>query len=57
MTHILHRKKLVDVDMAYLTKMTANVQKSLKLVSFEAYLLCDENIDHTEKKALNSDFE
>ena len=34
-----------------------NVQKSLKPVSFKADFLYDENIDHTKKKALNSDFE
>ena len=28
MTHILHRKKLDDVGAEYLTKITANVQKS-----------------------------
>ena len=28
MTHILHRKKLDEVGTEYLTKMTANVQKS-----------------------------
>ena len=34
-----------------------NVQKSLKSVSFKADFLYDDNIDHSEKKALNSDFE
>ena len=34
-----------------------NVRKSLKPVSFEDNFLYDENIDHSEKKALNSDFE
>ena len=33
------------------------VRKSLKPVSFKANFLYDENIDHSEKKALNSDFE
>ena len=35
----------------------ANVRKNLKPVSFKADFLYDENIDHSEKKALNSDFE
>ena len=43
--------------MAYLAKITANVQKSLKSVSFTADFLYDENIDHTEKKAQSSDFD
>ena len=36
--------------MAYLGKITANVQKRLKSVSFNADFLYDENIDHTKKK-------
>ena len=51
MTHILRRQKSDDVDMAYLAKTIANVQKSLKSVSFEADFLYDENIEHTEKKS------
>ena len=43
--------------MAYVAKNTPNVQKSLKFVSFEADFLYDENIDHDEKKAQNSDFD
>ena len=51
MTHILRRKKSDDVDRAFLTKITANVQKRLKSVSFGADFLYDENIDHTDKKS------
>ena len=51
MTHILRRKKSDDVDTAFLAKITANVQKRLKSVSFGADFLYDENIDHTEKKS------
>ena len=43
--------------MAYLGKITANVQKRLKTVSFGADFLYNENIDHTEKKAQNNDVE
>ena len=43
--------------MAYLAKITANVQKRMKLASFEANLLSDENKHHTDKKAQNSDVE
>ena len=42
MTHILRRKKSDDVDMAYFAKITANVRKSLKSVSFGADFLFDE---------------
>ena len=51
MTHILRRKKSEDVDMGYLDKITANVQKRLKPASFGADFLHRENIDHTEKKS------
>ena len=51
MTHIFCRKKSDDVDMGYLGKITANVQKRLKPASFGADFLYDENIDHTEKKS------
>ena len=51
MTHILRRKKNDGVDMAYFAKITANVRKSLKSVSFGADFLYDENRDHTEKKS------
>ena len=51
MTHILHRKKSDDVDMGYLGKIMANVQKRVKPASFGADFLYDENIDHTEKKS------
>ena len=57
MTHIFHRKKLDDVGAENLSKITANVQKRLKPVSFGADLLKGGNIDHTEKKAQNSDAE
>ena len=50
MTHILRRKKSDDVDKAFLGKITANVQKRLKTVSFTADFLYRENIDHTDKK-------
>ena len=41
MTHILRRKKSDDVDTEFLAKITANVQKRLKTVSFGAdFLLC-----------------
>ena len=43
--------------MAYLSKITANVQKHLKSASFGADFLYDENIDYTEKKAQNSNVE
>ena len=43
--------------MGYLGKITANVQKRLKPASFGADFLYDDNIDHTEKKAQNSDVE
>ena len=46
MTHILRKNS-----------GTANVKKSLKSVSVEADFLYDENIDHTEKKAQNSNFD
>ena len=39
MTHIFHRKKLDDVGAENLSKIIANVQKRLKLVSFGADLL------------------
>ena len=51
------QKKSDDVDTAFLAKITANVQKRLKTVSFGADFLYDENIDHTEKKAQNSNVE
>ena len=51
MTRILHRKKSDGVDMVYLGKFTANVQKRLKPGSFGADFLYDENIDHIEKKS------
>ena len=51
MTHILRRKKSDDVDMAFFAKITANVQKRLKTVSFGADFLYDENIDHIGKKS------
>ena len=57
MTHILCRNKSDDVYMGYLGKMTANVQKRLKPASFGADFLYDKTIDHTEKKAQNSDVE
>ena len=37
--------------MAYLRKITENVQKKLKPASFGADFLYDENIDHAEKKS------
>ena len=52
MTHILRRKKSDDVVTAFLAKITANVQKKLKTVSFGADFLYDENTDHTDKKKL-----
>ena len=51
MTHIFRRKKCDDVDMGYLGKITANVQKKLKTASFGADFLYDKNIHHTEKKS------
>ena len=57
MAHILCRQIADDVDMAYLGIFTANVQKRLKSVSFKADYLYDENIDHTEKKPQNRNFE
>ena len=56
-TYILLRKKSDDVDVAYFAKTIANVQKSLKSVSFGADFLYDEDIDHTEKKGQDSDVE
>ena len=52
--YFVTKNKSDDADLAYLAKITANVKKSLKLVSFGADFLYD---DHTEKKAQNSDFE
>ena len=37
--------------MGYLGKITAYIHKRLKLASFGAYFLYDENIDHIEKKS------
>ena len=51
MTNILRRKKSDDVDMGYLGKILANVQKRLKPTSFRADFLYDENIDHTEENS------
>ena len=51
MTHILRRKKSDEVDTAFLDKITANVPKRLKTVSFGANFLYDENIDHIGKKS------
>ena len=51
-------KKSDDADTAFLAKITANVQKRLKSVSFGADFLNDENIDYIEReKAHNSDVE
>ena len=43
--------------MPCLGKFTANDQKRLNSVSFKADFLYDKDIDHTDKKAQNSDFE
>ena len=51
MTHILRRKKSDDVDMEYLGKTTANVQKRGKPASFGADFLYDGNIDPYNKKS------
>ena len=40
------------VNIAYLAKITANVQKNLKFASFGADFLYDEIIDYTKKKKL-----
>ena len=40
-----------------LAKIMANVKKRLKPASFGADFLYEENIDHTEKKAQNSNVE
>ena len=50
-THTLRRKKSDDVDMGYLGKIKANIQKRLKPASFGADFLYDENIDLAEKKS------
>ena len=39
-----------------MVKITVNVQKRLKGASVEADFWHGENIDHDEKKGLNSDF-
>ena len=55
--YFVTKNKSDDADLAYLAKITANVQNNMKTASFGANFLYDENIDHTEKKAQNSDFE
>ena len=57
MTHILQRLFFDEVDTVYLAKITANVQKNMNPASFGADFLYDENIDHNEKKAQNSESE
>ena len=44
-------KKIDEVDMVDLSKITANVQKNMNPASFGADFLYDENIDHNEKKS------
>ena len=51
MTQILRRNFFDVVDTAFLAKITVNVQKRLKTVSFGADFLYQENIDHTVKKS------
>ena len=51
------KNNFVTFQKANVAKIMVNVRKSLKSVSFKADFLYDDNIDHSEKKALNSDFE
>ena len=59
MTHILHRKKLDDVDAEYLTKITANVQRSWSRPHsaslFWAFFLCMVYIFILQKISLERD--
>ena len=57
MTHILHRKKIIDVSAENLSKITANVQKSL-IRSRSGLIFCRMKIlTMPRKKAQNSDAE
>ena len=51
MTQILQPFFFNEVDMVYLAKITANVQKSMKTGSFGSDFLHDENIHCIEKKS------
>ena len=57
MTQILHQQNFITFLKTNLAKIKANVKKRLKSASFGADFLYDENIDHAEKKAQNSDVE